>query len=200
MNIVSLFPTAVGRFKFGRKLTEDEYAFMVGQEKKANVGNTTSKDRKILEHEKFKDLREFVDASIHNYFDEVIKPEFDVKLRITQSWLNYTEPGQYHHKHAHPNSVLSAVFYVDADPEVDKIYFYTPRTYKQIDFKPREWNLFNSESWWLSIDSGDLVVFPSHFQHSVEVKSGNNTRISLALNTFPTGYVGDDDSLTGLHL
>jgi uncharacterized protein (TIGR02466 family) len=200
MNIVSLFPTPVGQFKFARKLTDGEYAFMSEQEKKPNMGNTISKDCKILEHEQFKDLREFVDEAIHKYFDEVIKPEFDVKLRITQSWLNYTEPGQYHHKHAHPNSVLSAVFYVDADPEVDKIYFYSTRTYKQISFKPRDWNLFNSESWWLPVSSGDLVVFPSHFEHSVEVKSGNNTRISLALNTFPVGYVGDDDSLTGLHL
>jgi len=200
MNIVSLFPTAVGQFKFGRKLTDDEYAFMAAQEKKPNEGNTTSKDRKILEHEQFKDLREFVDASIHKYFDEIVKPEFDVKLRITQSWLNYTEPGQYHHKHAHPNSVLSAVFYVDADPEVDKIFFYNNHGYKQISFKVRDWNLFNSESWWLPVGSGDLVVFPSNFQHSVQVKSGTNTRISLALNTFPTGYVGDDDSLTGLHL
>lgn len=200
MNVVSLFPTPVGQFKFDRKLTEDEYAFMASQEKKPNEGNTTSKDRKILEHEQFKDLREFIEASLHEYFDETVKPQFDVKLRVTQSWLNYTEPGQYHHRHAHPNSVLSAVFYVDADPSVDKIYFYNDYGYRQINFKAREWNLFNSESWWLPVGSGDLVVFPSHFQHSVEVKSGNNTRISLALNTFPTGYVGDDDSLTGLHL
>ena len=200
MNIISLFPTPVGQFNFGRKLTDEEYAFMSEQEKKPNEGNTTSKDRKILEHEKFNDLREFITSSLQEYFDGVIKPEFDVKLRITQSWLNYTEPGQYHHKHAHPNSVLSAVFYVDADPEVDKIYFYNNHGYRQISFKAREWNLFNSESWWLPVGSGDLVVFPSHFQHSVEVKSGTNTRISLALNTFPTGYVGDEDSLTGLHL
>jgi uncharacterized protein (TIGR02466 family) len=200
VNIISLFPTPVGQFNFGRKLTDEEYAFMSEQEKKPNEGNTTSKDRKILEHEKFNDLREFITSSLQEYFDGVIKPEFDVKLRITQSWLNYTEPGQYHHKHAHPNSVLSAVFYVDADPEVDKIYFYNNHGYRQISFKAREWNLFNSESWWLPVGSGDLVVFPSHFQHSVEVKSGTNTRISLALNTFPTGYVGDEDSLTGLHL
>jgi uncharacterized protein (TIGR02466 family) len=200
VNIISLFPTPVGQFNFGRKLTDEEYAFMSEQEKKPNEGNTTSKDRKILEHEKFNDLREFITSSLQEYFDGVIKPEFDVKLRITQSWLNYTEPGQYHHKHAHPNSVLSAVFYVDADPNIDKIYFYNNHGYRQISFKAREWNLFNSESWWLPVGSGDLVVFPSHFQHSVEVKSGTNTRISLALNTFPTGYVGDEDSLTGLHL
>jgi hypothetical protein len=32
---------------------------------------------------------------------------------ITQSWLNYTETNQYHHKHEHPNSLVSGVFYVN---------------------------------------------------------------------------------------
>lgn len=199
MNIVTLFPTPVGQFKFHRALTDAERQFMVEQEKKPNEGNTTSKDRKILDHKQFAELRQFIQGSIDQYFDETRKPQFDVKLRITQSWLNYTEPGQYHHKHAHPNSVMSAVFYVDADPEIDKIYFYND-SYRQISFAAREWNSFNSYSWWLPVGSGDLVIFPSSFQHSVEVKSGTNTRISLALNTFPTGYVGDDDTLTGLHL
>lgn len=200
MDIVGLFPTPVGRFKFSRELTKKEYDFMAKQDKLPNEGNTTSKDRKILDQKQFKELREFIQSSVDTFFDEVRKPEFDVKLRITQSWLNYTEPGQYHHKHSHPNSIMSAVFYVDADPEVDKIFFYGNEGYKQINFKPREWNIFNSESWWLPISSGDLIIFPSHFTHSVQTKSGTNTRISLALNTFPVGYVGDDNSLTGLHL
>jgi uncharacterized protein (TIGR02466 family) len=199
MNIVSLFPTPVGRFKFPRLLTDEERQFMVNQEKKPNEGNTTSKDRKILDHEQFAELRQFIQGSIDQYFDETLKPQFDVKLRITQSWLNYTEPGQYHHKHAHPNSVMSAVFYVDADPEVDKIYFYNDE-YRPISFASREWNAFNSHSWWLPVGTNDLIIFPSSFKHSVDVKSGTNTRISLALNTFPTGYVGNDDDLTGLHL
>jgi uncharacterized protein (TIGR02466 family) len=199
MNIISLFPTPVGRFKFSRELTVNEYRFINEQEKRSNVGNTTSLNRKILSCEHFKELKNFIQASIDTYFKETVKPEFDVKLRITQSWLNYTEPGQYHHKHAHPNSLISAVFYVDANSEVDKIYFYNDG-YRQIEFKTRDWNVFNSKSWWLPVESGDLIVFPSSFTHSVEVKSGTNTRISLALNTFPVGHIGDDDSLTGLEL
>lgn len=200
MNVVSLFPTAVGQFKFHRELTKEEYAFMESQEKKPNMGNTTSKNRTILKEPMFEELNEFIEKSIDTYFREIISPEFDATLNVTQSWLNYTEPGQYHHKHAHPNSYLSAVFYVNANPEVDKIYFYSPRMYRQIDFQAKQWNLFNSQSWWLPTGSGDLVVFPSYFEHSVEIKEGTNTRISLALNTFPKGYIGSDDTLTGLHL
>lgn len=200
MNIVPLFPTPVGQFNLGRKLSKKELAFMLDQEKKSNVGNTTSAYRYVLEDKKLVDLKSFIETSVLNFFNEIVQPEHDVNLRITQSWLNYTEPGQFHHRHRHPNSVLSAVFYVDADPEVDKIYFYENTSYKQIQFKAKNWNMFNSNSWWLPVSSGDLFIFPSSFEHSVETKSGTNTRISLALNTFPVGYVGDDDTLTGLRL
>lgn len=200
MKVTSLFPTGVGCFKFHRELTKKEYSFMEKQERKPNVGNETSANRKILEHSQFKELKKFIQESVDTYFKEIISPLKDVKLNITQSWLNYTEPNHFHHRHAHPNSVLSAVFYVNANPEFDKIYFYNPRNYNQIYFAVKNWNLFNSQSWWLPVGSGDLVIFPSHLEHSVEMKEGNNLRISLALNTFPSGYVGDDDSLTGLHL
>lgn len=199
MNISSLFPTPVGQFKFFRELTEEELCFINNQEKKPNEGNTTSSNRKIIENDSMKELKVFIQSSIDKFFDEIKKPKFDVKLNITQSWLNYTEPGQFHHKHAHPNSVISAVFYVNADPKVDKIYFYN-EGYKQITFCPREWNVFNSYSWWLPVGTGDLIVFPSNFSHSVAIKDGDNTRISIALNTFPKGYIGNDDDLTGLHL
>jgi hypothetical protein len=36
--------------------------------------------------------------------------------------------------------------------------------------------------------------------HMVEKVNAAETRISLSFNTFPVGYVGNDDSLTGLHL
>ncbi len=43
---------------------------------------------------------------------------------ITQSWLNYTETNQYHHKHQHPNSLVSGVFYINCDDKFDKIKFF----------------------------------------------------------------------------
>jgi hypothetical protein len=43
-------------------------------------------------------------------------------------------------------------------------------------------------------------MFPSSLTHLVETKSGLDTRISLAINTFPMGYIGEDNDLTGLHL
>lgn len=124
MNLMNLFPTALGLFDLGRDFTEDEMSFIKNQEKRSNMGNTTSADHYVLEKEELKDLREFVQRSVDNYFREVHAPTQETKLRITQSWLNYTEPGQFHHKHAHPNSFISGVLYPQANAETDKIYFY----------------------------------------------------------------------------
>jgi hypothetical protein len=34
----------------------------------------------------------------------------------------------------------------------------------------------------------------------VESKKGDNVRTSLAFNVFPKGYIGEEESLTALHL
>ena len=128
-----------------------------------------------------------------------ICPKNDVRLKITQSWLNWTKPGEYHHKHAHPNSLISGCFYVNAKKETDKIVFYK-EIYQQIKFPPIAWNAYNSESWWYSIGTNDLIFFPSHLNHMVQPVGGEDTRISLAFNTFPIGHIGDESELTALYL
>jgi hypothetical protein len=69
-----------------------------------------------------------------------------------------------------------------------------------IKLPPQEWNLWNSESWWFEVGTGDLVLFPSSLTHMVETVQGTDTRISLSFNTFPVGNIGEEVSLTGLKL
>lgn len=199
MNINHLFPTPVAFFDLGRTLTEEELAFVEKQERRPNMGNTTSTDNTILKQEALKSLNDFIEASVQQYFKEIHAPKHKVDLRITQSWLNYTKPGEYHHKHEHPNSFISGVFYINADPEKDKIYFFRSG-YQTIKLPPADWNLFNSDSWWFGVETGKLVLFPSSLTHMVETKQGDNTRISLAFNTFPAGTIGETLDLTGLTL
>jgi len=199
VNINNLFPTPVAFFKFGRDLTEAELEFIKGQEHYPNEGNTTSKDRKILKSKELTEIRDFIEDSMLEYFKAIHAPKFDVSLYLTQSWANYTEQGQHHHRHSHPNSLVSGVFYPQADREVDKIYFYKDG-YERIKIPASEFNLYNSESWWFEVGAGDLILFPSHLTHMVQTKEGAQTRISIAFNTFLKGQIGSDESLTGLYL
>ena len=189
--IHNLFPTPVGMYELGRDLTAKELSFLKKQETRNNTGNTTSIDNTILKAKELTQLRDFIETKVSDYFTTVYNPKHNVNLKITQSWANYTEPGQYHHKHEHPNSFVSGVFYVQADKAKDRIYFYR-NGYQQIKVPPSDWNVWNSESWWFEVGSCDLVLFPSSLTHMVPTVESDKTRISLSFNTFPVGNVGEE--------
>ena len=199
MNTHNLFPTAVTYFDFGSKLTDLELQFITEQETRNNDGNTTSINNNLFESAELAEVARFCEESVQQYFKEVYAPKHDVTPYITQSWANYTKKGQWHHKHEHPNSFISGVFYVQAQKDIDKIYFYK-NGYQQIKLPTDNYNLYNSDSWWLGVETGQLILFPSHLTHMVQAVQTDETRISISFNTFLKGYIGTDLELTGLHL
>jgi uncharacterized protein (TIGR02466 family) len=199
MHIHALFPTAVGFFDIGRDLSFEENQFILSQKQHANEGNTTSDNKNILQTKELIGLRDFFESSLISYFEETYKPKPDVSIYITQSWANYTEPGQFHHKHNHPNSIVSGVFYPFADENVDKIFFYR-FGFPGLKLDATVWNDWNADSWWYPAKTGQLLLFPSWLTHMVPTKEGKETRVSISFNTFLKGSIGSDDALTGLTL
>lgn len=199
MVINNLFPTPVAGFELGRDLSEVEREHLFNLEIRENIGNFTTIEANVLGHPKLHSLTEFLNNSLQEYFNTVYAPKHDATLCITQSWVNYTNRDQFHHRHNHSNSLVSGVFYIQASKETDKLHFFN-ETYRQIKIVPRELNIHNSESWWLTAATGVLYLFPSSLTHMVEQVKGEDTRISLSFNTFPKGIVGDEEGLTGLKL
>ena len=199
--INGIFPTPVYISKLERKLTLKELSFIdkIKLDLHNNEGNKTSNDNYVLNNKSFKNLKEDLDIRVQDYFQKVISPTDSITPYITQSWLNYTETNQYHHKHEHSNSLVSGVFYINCHEEFDKIKFFN-HTYKAIKPEVKDWNLYNSESWWFSVKTGDVILFPSSLTHMVETKEGDNTRISLAFNVFIKGTIGSNKLLTELIL
>jgi len=200
-NINGIFPTPIYISKLNRKLTPLELKFVDKNKKNfyKNDGNITSNNNYILNEKPFLNIKKELYLIVQDYFDKVISPANNITPYITQSWLNYTETNQYHHKHAHPNSLVSGVFYINCHEEHDKIKFFNDN-YKTIKLEIKDWNLYNSESWWFTVKTGDVILFPSSLTHMVETKQGDNTRISLAFNVFIKGTVGNNKNLTELHL
>jgi uncharacterized protein (TIGR02466 family) len=200
--IHSIFPTPIYTTKMDRGFTKQELQFVDNQKNKCtnNQGNINTKDNYVLNRKEFKNIKKFLDKHCKEYLDTVICPKDNIELYITQSWLNYTEANQYHHKHAHPNSVVSGVLYFDSDVKNDKILFSSNKGYQQISPEIKDFNLWNSETWFFPVETGDLFMFPSSTTHQVETKKGTNTRISLAFNTFYKGSVGSNKNLTELIL
>ncbi len=199
MNVHNLFPTPVGEFNLGRTFTTEESDFVDQQPTHKNQGNTVSDDYYVLTHRTMTGLYEFVQSCVSEYFNAIYAPKNKVSLRVTQSWFNYSKHGEWHHQHAHPNSFISGVLYMKATKNSDKIYFYR-NGYSQLEAVPSEYNVYNSRSWWLPVETGKLMIFPSSLTHSVAPVEADDTRISLAFNTFPVGYMGQEENLTALHL
>ena len=198
-NIVGIFPTPVYWCKLERPFSLKEQKYFKDHSTVDNVGNLASKNNYILNLRVFSSLKKEILKRTQDYFNKVLCAK-NVKPWITQSWLNYTRAKQYHHQHAHPNSFVSGVLYIDADKANDKIKFYNT-DYKQLKVgEVTSYNLYNSDSWWFSVGTSDLILFPSSLTHAVEQKSGNNTRISLAFNVFVKGKLGFPRELTELKL
>jgi hypothetical protein len=196
---IPLFPTAVLKNNFGRKFTKKELDFVKENQKNItkNEGNTTSANRNLFDNKILKDLHNESLKMVDYYLKTIVCPKYEVSSYVTQAWLNFTEPGQYHHRHTHANSYLSGVIYINAEKE-DKIQFYKSVIHEHIKLSPDSFNTFNSESWWIPVETGDIIVFPSSLMHSVELTESKNTRISLSFNTFLKGTIGDPKSLTEL--
>ena len=199
MIINTIFPTPVAFFKYEEGLSAETMDFLTNQKLVPNGGNYRSEDTYILKHKCLENLTAYIEKCIDEYFKTIYNPSTDVELRLTQSWLNYSNTNQWHHIHAHPSSFISGCYYVNANPLTDMIHF-QKSGYRLIEFMPKEWNLYNSESWSFPVCTGDIVLFPSDLQHKVEPVQGSETRISLAFNTFPVGHFGDKDSLTEIYL
>ena len=201
MPIYQLFPEAVYFSKLDRELTKKELK-MIAQYKektKDNDGNNRTKDSYILEHKALKNIKKDLNKKVIDYFNKIICPTNSILPYITQSWINYTERNEFHHRHSHSNSYLSGVFYIDANKEFDKIKFFKSG-YSPFKLPQTQFNIFNSSTWWYPVESGDVILFPSSLEHGVEITEGINTRTSLAFNIFFKGTIGNKEDLTELIL
>jgi len=191
---IELFPIPLLVYDLGRSLTDSEIAFISSYgtvDKRArNIGNTHSKDSHVLDHVELKQLHTDLTSILVNAFERMYAPTTPCAPYITLSWLNFTDRGQYHHEHVHPNSILSAVLYLRT-ANGDRIVFTKPATDMGIFLiEPRAIDNLTAGSWHQEVKDNMVVVFPSKLPHHVPPVEYEGGRISLSLNTFVRGEVG----------
>ena len=167
-----------------------------------NTGNSQSENSYIFDT-KLKNIKQFCEQQLKIYVEQVINPIQELDFYITQSWLNITKPGERHHVHSHGNSIISGVFYIST-VEDDSIMFSDPnqriKEMLKVD-EPKEYNIWNSLSWYIPSITNELIIFPSWLEHGVDTNEKATTdRISLSFNTFVGGTLGNRRSLNELIL
>ncbi len=195
---MDLFPTPLYITNINKPISLHQKEHLLNAPKIENMGNLRGEDGYVLNHPVFAELKHFITQCIKEYVDSLYENK-DLDVYITQSWANYTKPKEFHHKHSHPNSFISGVFYINAVKGEDMIKFHKDRTsfFSLITGQP---NNYNSNDVAILVETGDLVLFPSSFVHEVPPTISEETRISISFNTFIRGYIGDEKSATALYL
>lgn len=163
-------------------------------------GNRISLDDYLFKNKEMSNIKNFCQKQIDKYFYDLMNVEDQIKIYTTQAWANYNKKSESHHSHFHANSIVSGVLYVQTDGV--KIHFerdkYSELWPMQLRYK--DFDYYNAFSWWAKSEPGKIIIFPSKLAHRVEENEGETERISIAINTFVKGYLGDDLDKTGLRL
>lgn len=191
--IHKLFPTPVFQFKvknyedLNKNLTKYIYELKKNDQvgiKRSNVNGWHSKNFKI---EKGNIPYNFV-KSIHGYVKEVIVDGFGwkyipEKVGITEIWAIINKKNTFNQSHNHPNSYLSAAYYVKAPTNCGDIHFYDSNEVKKF-YKPPTDNLTELSTTGFAIkpEEGNLLVFPSYMYHDVGSSLSDEDRIVISFN------------------
>jgi uncharacterized protein (TIGR02466 family) len=200
-DIYNLFPEPIVSYTLGREFTNSEKNALLSQDWRPSEGNETSKNTFVLRKKNLESIREFIRLSILDFGKRVYEfSDEKTKLYITQSWMNKTMPGEFHHTHKHSNSIVSGTLYIETN-DLDVIRFEKPGSdTSPWLFTPKQWNTWNSETWGIPVVSGQLLLWRSYLSHSVPRTEGTNARYSLSFNTFVRGNIGEEQEMTGLSL
>lgn len=202
IEVSQIFSTAVLMFQLDRAFTAKEMEYINGLARRKNTGNSSSVNGYVFRDTPMKDLHEFAQQCANKYFQEIYIPDPSLRIKITQSWANYTMQEEHHHRHNHPNSFISGVLYTNADEKTDSITFYNPKSPipMGLGIRQRQFNTFNSHEFKLPVHTGHLLLFPSYVEHSVDTVKTDTVRTSIAFNTCPIGVLGDDVERTRLEI
>ena len=196
-NLICIFPTNLlvseyphdfkKEFKFVRDLDYDDQQI---------TGVFRSKDTYILRRPELEKLKAFFYGSLNTYCESVIGTKH--RVSITQSWVQRNGRGSFTHEHTHPNSIISGVFYFRNDEQAP--ISFTKDTINRLAMKQFKQTKINSESFTFHPKAGELIIFPSHLRHNVLINPKEESRYSLAFNSFCFEELGTTESLTHLNI
>lgn len=138
-----------------------------------------SSDLKQGESVQIDKLIKYLNSEVNECARQVGMKELD----LYNIWININYPGGYNHLHHHVGSVLSGVYYVDAELEQGNIQFErNDGAEYHIPIDIAQQTYYTSTRATYAAKTGALYVFPGWLKHSVQGNTTANDRISISFN------------------
>ena len=206
--IASLFPTPLLRADIPTELSTacnvfDNTELWHDKDSRTEYG-LHSKNTYIMDEPECVDLKKFVLNLVKDFAQNTLMYDYD-EWTFSQTWVTWKEPGQQHVPHTHPNSVISGVFFYGYGEEgTPALQFHkndfqgTGQSIMLREIADKRPSPFAWKTFTVPFKPGTMLLFPSHFRHSVPTNETQYTRKSVSMNIVPKGVLGDPNSLTEL--
>lgn len=192
--ILKLFAEPVFKYKldnytdFNKELEKYIYQLKENDEKKnitkSNKGGWHSPDFQIAQKD-----------SIQNKFAIAIQKYIlttcvnlgwkteNKQIRIASMWSIINKKDDFNVIHTHPNSFLSAAYYVKAPKNCGKFQVESLNTAKRYWYPEiKNKNELNMDVVGIFIEEGDLLIFPGYLPHKVSKNESDEDRIVISFN------------------
>jgi len=164
--------------------------------RKPDQGLYISETISLLKNETLAPLKKFIIKKADEYTRDVLG--IKDKIYLTQSWSTINNTNAFHKIHDHPNTLIGLVYY--AQCESSFIRFFLDRTALRegfnFDFTIDKYNIYNSNSWDLPVEAGDIVIFPGHVRHGSMPNDSKLPRIIVGANFFIKGKLGSVENVS----
>tara|TARA_B100000963_G_C22577755_1_gene649335 strand:- start:556 stop:1170 length:615 start_codon:yes stop_codon:yes gene_type:complete len=191
--ILKLFPQPIFKYKlenykeWNQKLSDYVYKLKEFDNKgleRSNVSGWHSKpfdlkDQNSTQHKFFLTISRYVFDVFKNYGWKV-NPK---KIICTEMWAIINKKNNFNLIHTHPNSYLSAAYYVKTPPNCGKFIVEDPLSVSRHNYPIIEKKTsLNEKVVGLDVEEGDLIIFPAYLPHKVGKNTTEEDRIVISFN------------------
>jgi len=193
LEVLKFFPEPVFKYKFeksesfNKELAEYIYSLLKKDDngvKKSNRGGWHSKSFELKDKNsiQFKFALELQKYILKTFQSLGWKSE-NQNIRIKEMWAIINKKDDFNVVHTHPNSYLSAAYYVKAPKNCGKFQLENLNIAKrhscpEILIK----NELNAQVAGLEVNEGDLLIFPGYLPHKVAKNETDEDRIVISFN------------------
>ena len=191
--VFKFFPEPVFKFtfveagNFNEKLSEYIYKLQKEDPKgtnKSNKGGWHSQNFKLNDKNsiQFKFAIE-IQKYILKTFQALGWKTENQNIRVKEIWAIINKKNDFNVVHTHPNSFLSAAYYVKAPKNCGKFQVESLNIAKRhLSPEVSNKNEFNAQVAGLEVNEGDLLIFPGYLPHKVAKNESDQDRIVISFN------------------
>ena len=149
-----------------------------------------SENISVLENKTLTTLKKFMVKKAEEYTRDVLAIKNQIYL--THSWSTINHTNSFHEPHEHPNAFISIVYYAQCKESFVRFLLNRIPIGEgfNFDFTIDKYNIYNSQTWDLPVEAGDIVIFPGHVRHGSTINTSKLPRIIVGANFFIKGKIG----------